>query len=944
MRSILFLTATMLLASVVSPGLFAQEEFSRYEITAKLDPKTHTLSGTLKLGYINDTKQELEELTFFLMGNFGGREQNPYIHPALQDSMYVKGFDPTWTRIISAQDGAGQPLEFELEALPPFYITFSLKDVLLRVQLPQPLEPGRRTEISIEFETKFAQALIADNSVYRGIYIWRFGWNPIVYSPEILAGERFELPAAHYRVELTVPKEFVVAAGAERQEIIAEDDQSKTLLLENEVPVRSVPLVMGRDLKHFRLHWRDVVIDSYHLAGGEGYGRLAAAYAAEILEYFERHFGPYGYKRLVIVENPAPWGLFGMAADGMILLGTRNYRFKDVPVPGALDRLLEALIAHEIAHLWWGIGVGADFNAENWLSEGFAQYLELTYFEDKYGAFEPNLFAHLGEGLLEELIRSRFGYYNARRHGEELPYLELLREGFDEPIIKPIKDVEYYNGQTVRIYDKGYLVLRALEGLLGQEVMFEVLREAYKRFNKQIPRVEDFRALAEELSGRDLKGFFTSWLYGTDVLDIAAERFTSRPTGEGYETIVYLSKRGAAVYPVVIRAITAEGEELEETWSADSPQGTVSFTSASRVVRIHVDPGEMSPDANRFDNHLPRRVIIKHPFMREGWKIGNPLDAYLIELSPLGVSGRFRTDHQWSLSLFPMVMPEEEEAEEAAEAEEEEAERLRPLWNGVGFFMADLGRELSLDALAALIEYDPQKGEGFLMAQLGLNFTLYEHPPIGIAGKYWWPANLLRASLGALGDLPEPVVFLELDYIRLDLLRYFMLNAVSLQLGIDEEPFGLVEWSGFKRHRLAHMLYMDAEFSLGTGLLAKLPEPFQFTLPLYSFEERFPNDRMAFGRVGLVLPPLKRDWGYSLLNLAKLDQVQLGLFVQGGQTWALDEPIELSAPKAEAGVEATVVASSFLGFPLSLTIGYAHPIIGEDEPDGEFFISFFSPF
>jgi len=951
MRGIITVAAVMLVTSI-SLGVLAQEEFSRYEIAVRLDPETHTLSGTLKLDYLNDTTQELGELTLFLMGNFGGRKPNPYIDPALLDAMYVKGFDPTWTRILSVRDGEGNPLKFRHEPLSPFYITYSLEDVLLKVKLPQPLKPGGRTTLIIEFETKFAQALMGDNAVYRGIYTWRFGWNPIAYTPQMLEGERFELPAAYYRVELTVPKEFVVAAGAERQEVIKEDEETKTFLLESEVPVRSVPLVMGRDLERFRLHWRDVVVDSYYLEGGESYGRLAAAYAAEILEYFEEHFGPYGYKRLVIVENPAPWGLFGMAADGMILLGTRNYRYKDVPVPGLLDRLLEALIAHEIAHLWWGIGVGADFNAENWLSEGFAQYLAVTYFEEKYGAFEPNVFAHLGEGLLEGLIKDRFGYFNLRRHGIELSYVELLREGFDEAIVKPIKDVEYYNGQTVRIYEKGYLVLRALEGLLGREKMFELLRKAYERFRKGIPTVEDFRKLAEEISGKGLEGFFASWLYGADALDVIAERFTSLPTQEGYKTVVYLRKRGAAVYPVTVRAITAEGEELEEIWSGDSPEGTVTFTSSARVVRIHVDPEEMSPDANRFNNHLPRKIIIKHPFMRDGWKIGTPLDAYLIELSPLGISGSFRTDHRWGLSLFPMVMPEEvEEAEErAAEGEAndgdegEEGQEMRLLLNGVGFFIADLGRELSLDISAALLEYDPQRNEGTLAAQLGLSYTAFEHPPIGIAGKYWWPANIVRVSVGAVGELTEPVGFLGLDYIRLDLLRYSLLNALSLRLGIAEEPFALIEWDGFKRFRLAHMLYVDLGLSLGSAFLAKLPEPFQFKLPLHAFEEEFPNDRVAFGGLKLLLPPIKRDWGYSLLNLAKLEQVELGLFVQGGQTWSLDEPPRLSAPKAEAGVEVTLTVASLLGFPLTLTLGYAHPILGEEEPDGEFFISFFSPF
>lgn len=447
-------------------------------------------------------------------------------------------------------DQQGQPLRFRLEAMPPFLWTFSLDDTILRVELPQPLAPGERTVLQIGFESKFAHTAWTDGGLggdgvfYQGVYLWRFGWHPIAVPSHMIEQEQFILPAAYYEVEVRLPSDFTIVSGAEQEEIVAQGDGWKSVRLTSSVPMRSMLLLFGKELEHYRLHHRDVVIDSYYLLGGESYGRLAAAYAAEVLDFYTKHLGSYSYKRLAIAERPAPglYGFIGTATDGIIVLGSSAYRLKDIPVPGFLDRNLELLIAHELAHLWWGLGIGSDWNAEGWLTEAFAHYFAFTYFEAKYSAFEPNLFNHLGQGLLEQLLKSQVGFLNARRHTLELPYLEVFRYHFDEAIVKPYKRVEYLNASDERIYNKGYLVLRALEGLLGRETFFAVLREAYHRYHHKIITTEAFRAVAEEISGRDLKGFFDQWLYGASFFDVAVERFTSQRTPDGYETTVFLSK------------------------------------------------------------------------------------------------------------------------------------------------------------------------------------------------------------------------------------------------------------------------------------------------------------------------------------------------------------------------------------------------------------------
>ncbi len=916
----------------------AQDDFSRYKVSVAFDPAQRMLVGSLVLDYLNDTGQTLETVTFWLLGNLA-RQPDPYLHPAYLDNRYPTGFDPTWTKILSVIDHQGQPLRFRLEAIKPFLWAFSLEDVVLRVELSQPLAPGERIIIQIEFQTKFAHAAwtegLGDGTFYGGIYLWRFGWHPIAIPPQVIAQEQFVLPAAYHDVELRVPSAFTVVSGAEQQEVIAQENGWKIVRLTSDVPVRSASLLIGKGLERYRLHHRDVVIDSYYLPGRESYGRLAATYAAEILDFYTERFGSYGYKQLVIAEKPAPaiYGFIGMGTDGMIILGSNNYRFKDVPISGFLDRAqIELLTAHELAHLWWGIGVNQDWGAEGWLAEAFAHYFAFTYFETKYGAFEPNVFNHLGKGLLEQLLKSQIGFFNARRHTIELPYLDIFRDGFDEAVVKPQKEVQYLNAQGVRIYNKGYLVLRALEGLLGREIFFNVLREAYTRYRYKIITTEAFRSIAEEISGQNLKIFFDNWLYRDASLDVAVEYFTSRRALDGYKTAVFLSKKGEANYPVIIRASTAEGEALYALWTGDAPRGTVTFQSSSPIQAIHVDPQEMSPDVNRFNNHFPRKVLIHWPFFGSEIKDKLPLDAYVIEISPLGISGRFRTDQQWSFSLLPSI---------------DAKRQLR--WNVVGLLGADQGRGQDLEIRTSLTQFDPVTRQGKLDLRLSFSWTFYEHPPAGVAGRYWWPANTLKASIGAVGEPATLVSFVGLDYTRSDLYRHFMRHTLSLQIGqqlgdkVNEEPFWRLSWTGFKRIRLAPWVYLDATATGGRELWGRLPEQFQFTLTeMDSFKkEHDPGDWKIYGELRLTLPPLVRDFDFSLLNIAKLDQIEISLFVRGGRTWAQDKPLRFEDLKAEVGVELTFVAPSFFAVPIEVRVGYAQPVLGAKfGSQGQSFIRF----
>ena len=918
--------ALLALALALTMIAHAAPEATSYDIRISLDPDAHTLVGTETVRIRNHGNAPTDEATFALLANLGA-QPNPYVHPALLDDQYVAGFDATWTRIHDVRDTSGAALEHRTAPVPPALQTYSLEDGLLIVDLPTPLAPGAEIEIEIGFETKFAHARTLDNAFYRGVYVWRFGWNPVCIAP---TGDpmRFEIPAADYRVEITVPEELSVYGGADRQVPLSHAAGLKTFELTSDHPVRSVPLFLGEGLSDVRLEWKGILLISAYLPGHESFARIALTHAAEILEDHAAKYGPFPSKRLVIAGSPGP-GLYGMAANGIILYGSDFASQKNMPVLGAYDRLVEYLLAHELAHHWWGIGIGADFNAENWISEGFAEYLSISYFEAKYGAFVPNLFSHIGDGLIEDVFLDAFGFFNLRQHQSEAPYLDLLKLRFDEPIIQPLADSNYVNGLTVRTYSKGYLVLRALADVIGEDTMRQLLVEAHRDWADRILDVEAFQALAEEISGVDLAWFFEDWLYSDAQFDVAIDGFESQVAAETSITTLHATRSGSNL-PVRIEAHLEDGSTLDATWNPGSGTAAPTIQSTSPVVSVHLDPLEALPDRNRFNNHWPRKILIDHPFRSEDAEpIGRPLDAYVLTIGPTSLAGSYRNDHQWNLSAMPHIDPD---LDFASLDEEELLASLRKT-DVVGVLVANINRELTLRAQGMLTGIDFIEGGGTIDLRLTLNTRIFSHPETGNAGQYWYPTYQTDLSFGLVGDLSRPIPYLEASFSQSALFDAYMTSAVRLTAGIpgaNTGSFARIDASTRKRFRLAHLLYVDVFAEAATSLLEELPEEFALTLDaLHAFVDSPTGTQRALVGLDLVLRPIARDLDYAILNLTRLQRVTPKLFLAGGAVWS--DPTADPTLRAEWGGVLMLRLSGFLGIPIDVGFGLALPLLGPSE-------------
>lgn len=287
---------------------------------------------------------------------------------------------------------------------------------------------------------------------------------------------------ASFRVAVTVPSGLdVVSVGRLVEETTT--GGRKTSVWESTEPVATylLPLAIG-DFREVELESSiDMVVYLYEGSAGVGDFRRQP----EILEFFESIFGPYPYEQLgaIVVES-----------DATIALETQG-----IPTYSR-DLSYEEVIAHEIAHQWFGNYVRLDDWSDIWLKEGLATFSELLWVEHSFGL-------------------TRYSQQIAAIYGV------LAEDPDDHPPAEPERD-EMYSGS---VYWRGAFTLVALRDLAGDGPLFELLRVWIETYGGGTATTADFLDMVDARLGTEASELATAWL--TDPSIPALEERGLEPIG-----------------------------------------------------------------------------------------------------------------------------------------------------------------------------------------------------------------------------------------------------------------------------------------------------------------------------------------------------------------------------------------------------------------------------
>ena len=204
--------------------------------------------------------------------------------------------------------------------------------------------------------------------------------------------------------------------------------------------------------------------------------------AGPILSLFERMIGPFPYEKLAHLQSSTRFG--GMENASAIFYADNLF---------ASRTLSDGLIAHEMAHQWFGNAVTAREWSHLWLSEGFATYLAAlwTQFVRGDNAYRTELATIRRQVMSDSIVATRPVIDTA-----QTDYLALL---------------------NTNSYQKGAYVLYMLHQQLGDSAFFAGVRMYYATYRHGTALTDDLRREFEKSSRQSLSQFFSQWLRRSGV-------------------------------------------------------------------------------------------------------------------------------------------------------------------------------------------------------------------------------------------------------------------------------------------------------------------------------------------------------------------------------------------------------------------------------------------
>jgi len=298
---------------------------------------------------------------------------------------------------------------------------------------------------------------------------------------------------------ITAPSEYkVVASGIIAEEPVIQGNNTTTHWYE-QVPLATKVMAFG--VADFSVQnsgtVKNIPVSSWVFPENSKEGFSDYSIALKPLEYYNNVIGDYPYQKLANVQSKTIYG-------GLENAGTIFYSENSVTGLGRA----EGLIAHEIAHQWFGNCVTESDWHHIWLSEGFATYLTSMYFESFQGK----------ERLKSDMISARN---------------RVIR--YSEKENKPVIDTTVRNYMELlnpNSYQKGAWFLHMLRHEMGDEVFIKGLKLFYNRYNNSNIDTDGFRKVMEEVSQKDLTSFFDQWLKtpGEPALLITHKRLRNNMT------------------------------------------------------------------------------------------------------------------------------------------------------------------------------------------------------------------------------------------------------------------------------------------------------------------------------------------------------------------------------------------------------------------------------
>ncbi len=447
-----------------------EDELAVYTMDVVLDPDAGSLSGVAEVRYRNPARTALDEVYFRAFPN-------------------------------AAYYGEGElTVERATVGGRPVVPVWEEEGTALRLPLAEPLVPGGEAAVSLAFTTRVP----VDSEGSYGIFqrdtedgTWVLAdWHPVlavyeegagwVLDPVTSFGDPTYAASAWYDVTVAAPAGLALVASG-----VAVGEEARGELVARRFvagPAREFTLVADDDYRAVAAEAGGTTVTAYvepEEPGAVAAGEAAVAVAVEALGVYGERFGPYPYAELDLVQTPLN-GALAVSWSGIVFLdgGSLLADYDPAAATG-----FETVVAHEVAHLWWGAIVGSNSNRHTFVNEGLATFSSLVYQEAVAGV---------------EVAAAERGAWVIG------PARSLLARG-DAIADVPIAEGQDPSERAWAAYGKGALGFLAIRSEIGDDAFFAGLRSFAEAYRFGIAEPEDLLAAFEAAAGEDLDALWGRW-------------------------------------------------------------------------------------------------------------------------------------------------------------------------------------------------------------------------------------------------------------------------------------------------------------------------------------------------------------------------------------------------------------------------------------------------
>ena len=579
------------------------QQAADYTMEVSLDTETANYSGVQTLVYTNNSPETLHKVFYHLY--FNAFRPGSEMAVRLKSSPDRNGrFKVDLDSLTKEQQGLLKVSNLTQDGVAVQTVD---SETILEVILNQPIPPGGTTTFELDFEGHVPDVIRrAGKNSAEGVAFSMAQWYPKMaeydlegWNADPYTGREFHGVWADFDVKITLNKDFMVAASGYLQNadeigkgysgrkkpktkkgeitwhFVAPQVHDFTWAADPEYIHDTHPGPNGVTLHFFYKNNPEII---------ENWKKLQP-HTAQMFEFYNEKIGPYPYQQYSVVQG----GDGGMEYAMLTLItGGRNYES------------LFGVTAHELGHSWFQHVLATNETKHEWMDEGFTSFISSLASNE---ILEQNR-----DFPLEGSYR---GYYQLASSGGEMPQSTNANR--------------YHHNYAYErtAYSKGAVFLGQLGYIIGFDKLFETLQTYFSEWKFKHPLPNDFRRIAERVSGLQLQWYLTDWTQTTNKIDYALTEVKDN----GTSTVLQLERKELMPMPLEILVVLKNGENelhyipislmrgekenpysmdwtVEKDWAWANPKYELILKQKKEDIEtILIDPSGLMADIDKSNNY-----------------------------------------------------------------------------------------------------------------------------------------------------------------------------------------------------------------------------------------------------------------------------------------------------------------------------------------------------